>query len=114
MQSSPARPTLKADIAVDPPKRGGSYLNHHILALARLEGNRTIHLPEAVVVIVEVPGSNGTTEAPPVPLVSDSKGGGGRGRLADAVGNVACSQETCSGVNGGGDELMMTTATDTH
>ena len=55
-----------------------------------------------------MPGPDGTTDVALV-YVSDSKGGGGRGRLADAVGNVACSQDTCSGVNGGGVELMMAT-----
>ena len=59
----------------------------------------------------EAPESDGTTGALSVPLVLDTKGGGG---LAVAVGNVACSQETCSGVNGGGVELILATATNRH
>ena len=70
---------------------------HRILAL---DGVRPILLAEAVVVVdvkadEEVPRSDGMTEAPSVPLVSATKGGSGRGRLAAAAGNVACS----SGVN---------------
>ena len=55
--------------------------------------------------------SDGPTGASPSVLVSESKGGGGRERLAGVVGNAACSQAPCSGVNGGGVELMMATAT---
>lgn len=77
--------------------------------------------PEAVVVIDveaddEVPGSDNTTGAPSVPLVTDTKGGGGRGtpRLAATSGNLACSQETCSGSKRGSVELILATATDRH
>ena len=55
--------------------------------------------------------SDGAREASSSVLVSEIKGGGRRERLADVVGNAACSQATCSGVNGGGVELMVTTAT---